>query len=159
MDRERLGRVLGRGARMAAKTAFEAVDAATSPSPNPPAAAAPRQPEVIPPRPVSQTAARPVAQPVSRPVASVSPNLSRAVSSATAGVAAPLKQASKALWHELTGSFFALFALSFAAATWKTRANAVSAVPDARYRFYAFCVLTLLFAYFSVSSFLRARKR
>ncbi|HEY9138415.1 MAG TPA: hypothetical protein VIM67_09095 [Terriglobus sp.] len=155
MDRERLGRVLGRGARMAARTAFEAVDAATSPSPNPPAAT-PRQPEVIPPRPVSQTASRPVSQPVA---AVVSPNLSRAVSSATAGVAAPLKRASRALWYELTGSFFALFALSFAGATWKTRANAVSAIPDDRHRFYAFCALTLLFGYFSVSNFLRARKR
>ncbi len=155
MDRERFGRVLGRGARMAARTAFEAVDAATSPSPNPPAAAAPRQPEVIPPRP----AARPVAQPVSRPVAAVSPNLSRAVASATAGVAAPLKRASRALWYELTGSFFALFAVSFGGAMWKTRSNAVSAIPDDRHRFYAFCVLTLLFGYFSISSFLRARRR
>jgi hypothetical protein len=134
---------------MAARTAFEAVDAATSPSPNPPAAT-PRQPEVIPPRPVSR--------PVSRPAA-VSPNLSKAVSSATAGVAAPLKRASRALWYELTGSFFALFALSFAGATWKTRANAVSTIPDDRHRFYAFCVLALLFGYFSISSFLRARKR
>jgi hypothetical protein len=74
-------------------------------------------------------------------------------------VATPLKRASRALWYELTGSFFALFALSFGAAMWKTRANAVSAISDERHRFYAFCVLTLLFGYFSVSSFLRARKR
>ena len=59
---------------------------------------------------------------------------------------------------ELTGSFFALFALSFTAATWKTRHNAVSAIPDDRHRFYAFCVLALLFGYFSVSSFVRARR-
>lgn len=139
---------------MAARTAFEAVDAATSPSPNQPAAAS-RPPEVIPPRPAAQTASRPV----TRPPVSVPPNLSRAVSSATAGVAAPLKKASRALWYELTGSFFALFALSFAGAMWKTRANAVSTIPDDRHRFYAFCALTLLFGYFSVSSFIRARKR
>jgi hypothetical protein len=74
------------------------------------------------------------------------------------GVTAPLKRASRALWHELTGSFFALFALSFAAATWKTRHNAMSAIADDRHRFYAFCVLALLFGYFSVSSFVRARR-
>lgn len=89
----------------------------------------------------------------------VSPNLSQAVSSATRGVTAPLKRASRALWYELTGSFFALFTLSFATATWKTRTNAMSVIPDDRHRFYAFCALTLLFGYFSVSSFLRARKR
>ena len=71
----------------------------------------------------------------------------------------PLKHASRALWHEVTGSFFALFAVSFSIAVWHTRANAISALPNDRYRFYAFCALVLLFAYFSVSSFVRARRR
>lgn len=74
-------------------------------------------------------------------------------------MASPLKAASKALWHEVTGSFFALFAASFSIAVWHTRANAASAAPNDRYRFYAFCVLALLFAYFSISSFLLAKKR
>jgi hypothetical protein len=74
-------------------------------------------------------------------------------------MASPLKTASKALWHEVTGSFFALFAASFTIAVWHTRASALSDAPHDRYRFYAFCVLALLFAYFSVSSFLLARKR
>ena len=72
---------------------------------------------------------------------------------------APMRNASRALWHEVTGSFFALFALSFAAGTWHSRALAVSAISAERHRFDAFCVLALLFAYFSVSSFLRARRR
>lgn len=139
---------------MAARTAFEAVDAATSPSPATPSRpAAPPQPQVIPPR------TEPVVQrPVSRPVAATRPDFVQAAAAARQGVAAPLKRASRALWHELTGSFFALFALSFTAATWKTRHNAVSAIPDDRHRFYAFCVLALLFGYFSVSSFVRARR-
>ena len=83
----------------------------------------------------------------------------RAASVAKASFASPLKAASRALWHEVTGSFFALFAVSFTIAVWHTRANAISAVPNDRYRFYGFCALALLFAYFSVSSFLRARKR
>ena len=80
------------------------------------------------------------------------------VSAARQGVAAPLRKASKQLWHEISGCFFALFAFSFFGAVWKTRANAVSTVPDARYRFYAFCALAVLFLYFSVSSFVRARR-
>ncbi|WP_156994058.1 hypothetical protein [Terriglobus sp. TAA 43] len=153
---------------MAARTAFEAVDAATSPSPATPSRpASPPRPQVIPPR----------AEPgeprsVSRPVAAARPDFAHAaaaarqgvaaakqgVAAAKQGVAAPLKRASRALWHELTGSFFALFALSFTAAMWKTRHNAVSAVADDRYRFYFFCVLAVLFGYFSVSSFVRARR-
>ncbi|AFL89859.1 hypothetical protein Terro_3645 [Terriglobus roseus DSM 18391] len=83
----------------------------------------------------------------------------QAAAAARAGMASPLKTASKALWHELTGSFFALFAASFTIAIWQTRANATSAVPADRYRFLAFCALALLFAYFSVSNFLRAKRR
>ena len=142
---------------MAARTAMEAVDAATSPSPATPSRpATPPQPQAIPPQ------TEPV---VKRPVATPRPDFAQAaaaakqgVAAAKQGVAAPLKRASRALWHELTGSFFALFALSFTAAMWKTRQNAMSAVPDERHRFYAFCVLAVLFGYFSVSSFVRARR-
>ena len=94
------------------------------------------------------------AAPVSLPA-----TLLPAAKAASAGVMAPLRQASRALWHELTGSFFALFALTFAVGVWHTRANLWSSVPAARHRFVAFCLLTLLFLYFSVSSFTRARKR
>jgi len=136
---------------MAARTALEAVDAATSPSPATPLRpVSPPQPQVIPPR------AEPVVQ--RRPVATARPDFAQAAAAAKQGVAAPLKRASRALWHELTGSFFALFALSFTAAVWKTRHNAMSAVADDRYRFYFFCVLAVLFGYFSVSSFVRARR-
>ena len=72
---------------------------------------------------------------------------------------APVREASRALWHELTGSFFALFAFSFGVGVWHTRADAWSSIPMERHRFIAFCVMTLLFGYFSVSSFVRARKR
>jgi len=86
-------------------------------------------------------------------------NVRPAARAAVKGVTAPFRKASRALWHELTGSFFALFALSFAGGVWHTRENAFSAVAEDRYRFYAFCFFSLLFAYFSVSNFLRARNR
>lgn len=153
MDRVRFGRVLGKGARMAARTAMEAVEAATAPDPNP---------QIIPPttaqrngaprRPASQ--ARPVAQPQV-----LATRVAPAARAAAAGITTPFRRASRALWHELTGSFFALFAVSFAAGVWHTRADALSVIPNDRYRFYAFGAFALLFAYFSISSFLRARNR
>ena len=158
MDRERLGRVLGRGARLAARTAFEAVDAATS---APPPQASERGPTVA----VEEMARRKPAQNVSgasrrtRPAVTLEAvPLVRAAKAAGKGFASPLRRASRALWLELTGCFFALFALSFGLGVWHTRTEAFSPLPVERHRFAAFCLLTLLFAYFSVSSFLRARR-
>ncbi len=58
---------------------------------------------------------------------------------------------------EVTGSFFALFAFSFAVGVWHNRA-AVSQGGPALYRFGLYCVVTLLFLYFAVSNFARARR-
>jgi Na+-transporting NADH:ubiquinone oxidoreductase subunit NqrB len=80
------------------------------------------------------------------------------LNAARAGITAPLRRASRALWHELTGSFFALFAFSFSLGVWHSRANALSSLPADRHRFYGVCALALLFGYFAVSSFVRARR-
>ena len=157
MDRERLGRVLGRGARMAARTAFEAVDAATSTAP---VQASRRSATVAP-----AASARPGPQPA-KASRSTAPSVTileaapliRAAKAAGKGFASPLRRASRALWLELTGCFFALFAFSFGLGVWHTRLEAFSSLPVERHRFAAFCLLTFLFAYFSVSSFMRARR-
>lgn len=156
---------------MAARTAVEAVQAAAAPEPvapsQPRASARPSEPVILPPQrstnaqhsnatPHSTVTPRPTI--TSRPAVTPA-RAAQAASAARAGIMSPLKSASKALWHEVTGSFFALFAASFSIAVWHTRAHAASTVPNDRYRFYAFCALALLFAYFSVSSFLLARKR
>jgi hypothetical protein len=133
---------------MAARTAIEAVDAATAtepPSQRTAARTQPASPTILPPQ--NRVPQIRVAHALN------------AASAARAGVMSPLKNASRALWHELTGSFFALFALSFGIAVWRTRASAMSTIPNDRYRFYGFCAFALLFGYFSVSSFLRARRR
>ena len=151
MDRVRLGRVLGKGARLAARTAIEAVDAASAASPAP------------------QTQARHSAQTQPRTVTVETPRKAKGVSfastplrpalqAARSGITAPLRRASRALWHELTGSFFALFAFSFLVGVWHSRANALSSLPADRHRFYGFCALALLFGYFAVSSFVRAKR-
>lgn len=159
MDRERLGRVLGRGARLAARTAFEAVDAATSAPPAQPDRRTPTvavQPATSP-RPTSQTAKTNRATAPTVMTLEAVP-LVRAAKAAGKGFASPLRRASSALWLELTGCFFALFALSFGLGVWHTRVEALSPLPAERHRFAAFCLLTLLFAYFSVSSFVRAKR-
>jgi|GEM_PF-768432 len=171
MDRERLGRVLGRGARMAARTAMEAVDAASSPAP---AKRAPTGPAPVNPAAAQPTAAAFASTQTATPQVEIVPparsstaqnpsqpraNVAQATAAAKGAVAGPLRRASRALWHELTGSFFALFTLSFLLAAWKTHNNAFSPIASERYRLYTFCLLTLLFAYFSASSFLRARRR
>lgn len=69
----------------------------------------------------------------------------------------PFARATGTLWHEVTGLFFALFALFFAQHAWQLRA-AIHAGPQHR-GFVTYFLLAALFAYFSASSFLRARRR
>jgi hypothetical protein len=69
----------------------------------------------------------------------------------------PFALASGVLWLEITGMFFALFALFFAQHAFALRAN-YRLGPDHE-RLFLYAGLTLLFVYFSVSSFLRARQK
>ena len=171
MDKVRLGRVLGKATRLAARTAYEAVQAAKAPDP--------RSRPVTEPKSLNQLSGEPSAPPgdLQEPGAARSARFSRpAIRSAAvklpsrAAVAAgtrsfqkgalnPLRQASRALWLEVTGSFFALFALSFAAGAWKFRSDFQSAAPAAHLRAAAVVALAILFGWFSVSSFVRARRR
>ncbi len=144
---------------MAARTAFEAVDAATS---NAPAGSARRSPTVTV-LPASsqgsvQRSAKARGASASSGMTLEAAPLVRAAKAAGKGFASPLRRASRALWLELTGCFFALFALSFGLGVWHTRSEVFSPLSIERHRFAAFCLLTLVFAYFSVSSFLRARR-
>lgn len=157
MDRVRLGRVLGRGARMAARTVYDAVDAATTPSAQPPAGRS-SQPVASRPR-----VANAVSEHTSARIPSTQDSVVRAAraagrvqSSARAahrGVMDPVKRASRAVSLEVTGGFFALFALSFAAAAWRFRA-----APPGSHRLWVYLGFAALFGYFACSSFLRARK-
>jgi hypothetical protein len=69
----------------------------------------------------------------------------------------PFAHASRMLWLEITGLFFALFTLFFAGNLWKLRANWQSGPAHDRFLLYA--LITLVFAYFTVSSFLRAARQ
>ena len=152
MDRVRFGRALGYGARHAAKTVMQAVDAATAApaAGTPSATAAPGK-------------ARAAGAEVRSRVEAAPETLRRA--SAQARVAgksvwSPLAQFSSVLWLQVTGSFFLLIAGFFAEGLWKTRGAVRLSIhtPEAE-KFWVYAVAFAAFAYFGVSNFVRAWRR
>jgi hypothetical protein len=140
MDKVRFGRALGYGARHAAKTLAQAVDAATTPS------AASDKPRV--------TAAE-----VRGRVAAAPETLRQAAGQAKiAGrsVWSPVAKFSSVLWLQVTGTFFLLIAAVFAGGLWKVRGAAHST--DAG-RLYVYAAAFAVFTYFGVSNFVRAWRR
>ena len=69
----------------------------------------------------------------------------------------PFAHAGGILWLEITGMFFALFALLFVQHLWAIRASWRSGPEHGH--FVAYAVLMTLFVYFAASSFARAGKR
>ena len=144
MDTVRFGRVLGQGARQAAKTLVSAVDAATAPNPatrpstphpstpacapSPSNTATPAQPQpVATPRPAQPTATilppapqRPTsASQTGRQAASTTRGLAEGTRRFGRAVWTPAVRLSGVLWLELTGVFFGLFALVAGIAAWR----------------------------------------
>lgn len=140
MDRVRFGRALGYGARHAAKTLAQAVDAATTPSASPgpskPRAAAVRSRVAAAPETLRQASTQ--AKVVGRSVWS------------------PVARFSSVLWLQVTGTFFLLIAAVFAGGLWKLRGAAHS--PDAG-KLYVYAAAFAIFAYFGLSNFVRAWRR
>lgn len=69
----------------------------------------------------------------------------------------PFAHASGVLWLEITGLFFGVFAMFFASNTYKLRSQWVSG-PNHQH-FLVYSIVTLIFVYFTFSSFYRARKK
>ena len=174
MDSVRFGRALGFGARSAAKALITAVDAASSPNPSAPQRpAAPPAPQPATNQPAAsahpvQKTAQAAAQTAARATAQVQKNVQQTSASVARGgkrfgtsVWRPFVKLSGVLWLEMTGSFFALFALFAAQSTWTHRADLHQTAlnPTAHEHFLVSCGVTLAFTYFSVSSFLKARRR
>jgi hypothetical protein len=152
MEPNRFGRKLGIGVRVASRMAKErAAKAASATESTVPASAA--QPSHTTPRPAAP-------QPASRPAKNlVEP--ARRVGEGTRrfGQAffGPLKHVSGTLWLEITGLFFALFAVFFGQNAWNTRASAVHGPQHNLFLLYA--IVTLVFLYFCISSFVKAMRR
>lgn len=163
MDKVRLGRILGKGARHAARTAWDAIDAATAPDPNastktagqPVTASTPR-PVVAPPVRSSANPTQPNRDAVVSAVAqavNVAQTIDRSKKQMKQAAMAPIKRVGRALWLEVTGSFFLIFALGFAFNAWRVRTlHGPQTVAF-------FCAMCVLFLYFAATSFMKARKR
>lgn len=149
MDRVRFGRALGYGARHAAKTLAQAVDAAASPSPTEPA----RRPAQA-----SSPDPRPTAGP--QRAAQAQRTVHSARKQAKSSFFSPIARFSSVLWLQVTGTFFALVAVTMGAAAWRARAawhQAPSSHPAIK--LYVYLGVFAVFAYFAISSFLRAERR
>jgi hypothetical protein len=75
----------------------------------------------------------------------------------------PAARAGGVLWYEVTGSFFALFALAAGVEVWRHRLDLLAATrsgasPAAGKVWFAVAML-LVFGWFTVSSFLKAHHR
>ena len=149
MDSERLGRVLGIGTRLAAKTLVQAVDAATAPNPD----SSPAQPKQW----KGDSAGRAAAGKVKVTGKGLAAGGKRFGES----VWGPVVKASGALWLELTGVFFGIFAISAAGNAWRMRwaLHETAANHDAHSRLLISVGMAVVFGYVCASSFVKANRR
>ncbi|MDE3105853.1 MAG: hypothetical protein KGK08_11825 [Acidobacteriota bacterium] len=165
MDSARLGRVLGIGTRLAAKTVVAAVDAATAPNPNAAAPAPPTEPKQpeAPAQPAAPAGAAraTTAKPAETRRQSAVQGVQRGGRRFGEAVWRPLSRAGGVLWYEFTGVFFGLFVVVAATEVWKRRSawHATLANHDEHTRLLAALAMGSLFAYFCVSSFVKAGRR
>jgi hypothetical protein len=169
MDSVRFGRALGFGARAAAKTLVTAVDAATSPNPSSktapsasggqtpssPATSAETMAKISGIR-AGQQAARTTVQ-----VRQTGQGLRQGGKRFGEAVWGPFVKLSGVLWLEVTGVFFGMFALFAGAGAWKMRGDLHDAVVNhnAHMHFLLTVAMAAVFAYFCISSFVKANRR
>ncbi len=139
---------MGYGARHAAKTLMQAADAATTPS-------------------AAGKAGAPQAQSSRTPIA---PSAARVVETGRTAVAAtkhagklgkavwtPVARFSSVVWLQVTGLFFALIAMFMFQGVWKERAAMhLPLTSHDGTKFWGMAAAFLVFAYFTVSNFVRA---
>jgi hypothetical protein len=144
MEPNRFGRKLGIGVRVASRMAKEHAAKASAN-----AFAAPRPPESRPATPPPPRPKKNYAEPARRVGEGT-----RRFGQAFFG---PLRNVGGALWLEITGFFFALFAVFFGQNAWRLRVAALHGPEQPRFFLYA--AVTLVFLYFSISSFVKASQR
>jgi hypothetical protein len=151
MDRVKFGRALGYGARHAAKTLVQAAEAANAPNPTPSKPASPAR-QVSPPAGAGGTAG-PRRIPDAQTVRA-------AGKQAKSSLVTPVVRFSSVVWLQVTGVFFALVAFTMGTAAWRARAG-LHAAPNSpgAMKVYAYAAVCALFAYFTVSSFVRAARK
>jgi hypothetical protein len=152
MQPNRLGRILGIGTRVAADKLREGSTRA---------AAAPRPAGSSPPPPPRTSAATSNSAPPQRSVpapaalAEGSRRLARGAGRASASLLRPFAHASRILWLQITGLFFAFFALGFGLHSWQI----YRAAGWRDHHLPLYILFGVLFAWFAVTSFWRASRR
>jgi hypothetical protein len=171
MDSVRFGRALGIGARAAAKTLVTAMDAATSPNPSAEVNAK-QTAGAVTRAEAGQTAASGKGEAAAARLVEKSARTAAQVRQTGRGLKeggkrfgeamwGPLAKASGALWLELTGVFFGIFAVFAASGAWKMRAALLETATnhDAHGRLLISVAMAALFGYFCISSFVKANRR
>jgi hypothetical protein len=148
MEPNRFGRKLGIGVRIASRMAKERAARAAASSPQATATQAVPQSSTTPRPPIVQYAKN-YAEPARRVGEGT-----RRFGKAFIG---PLAHVSGTLWLEITGLFFALFAAFFGQNAWRIRASVLHG-PDHAH-FLVATLAALVFAYFSIGSFVKAEQR
>lgn len=149
-----LGRALGIGVRLVSKRIMESGGPQAAPirgaAPTAAATSAttPGRVTVLPPKPVREQSAANAAR--------VAKGLGEGGRRFGRSVWGPFATATGTLWYEITGSFFALFAIFFGQHAWTLRSNWHNG-PE-RTHLMLYIALCVVFCYFSISSFLRSRK-
>jgi len=166
MDSVRFGRVLGIGARAAARTLVTAVDAATAPNPS---ASTGTTASVGTPPTDGKTEAKArsdarLGQQAARTASHVrqtGQGLKRGSKRFGEAVWGPFVKLSGVLWLELTGVFFGIFAVFAIGGVWKMRGEwrQTAVNHGAHMNLIATAAMAVAFGYFCVSSFVRASRR
>jgi hypothetical protein len=165
MDTVRFGRVLGFGARSAAKTLIQAIDAAKAEDPlrTAPDAGGGDLKEAAPRRPVQPSApAAPIGEPLFTSRNSTKVLQRRGVRAGAKQfhmlAVKPAMRLSGVIVLEVVGVFFGVFALYGFNTMWRAKSGWHSLAPHHR-EFVGGAVMLAIFGYFCISSFLRARRR
>jgi hypothetical protein len=157
MEPHRFGRKLGIGVRVASRMAKErAAQASAARAENAPAASSSAAPRT-PPRPATPPSPTPPSLGPKKNLVEPARRVGEGTRRFGKAFWGPLAHVSGTLWLEITGLFFALFALFFAQNAWNARASALHGPQHAYFLLYA--SVTLVFIYFCISSFLKARRR
>jgi len=147
MEPKKVGRTLGIGVRVASNMLRERVEqAAAQRSATSSSGEAGSGPRRIP---------DPV--PIGRKLGSHAANTRRGIRAFLQALLAPFTHAGAILWLEITGLFFALFAIFFVQSAYRLRTAWSQGAEHAHMLLYA--ILAIGFTWFSASSFLRARRK
>lgn len=155
MQPNRIGRILGVTTRVAGEKLREQADRLASASAQPVPSGPKSAPAAAPAAKVASASSRPAPAPNLASAADGTRRMARGAGRFGAALVRPFAHATGVLWNQIVGVFFALFAFLFAEHAWILHKSA-----GLRDRYLIlYLVLALLFAWFAVSSFWRARRR